>query len=155
MVELSRPPVDEIDAFLLNIGQLNKAMARRMQPRLAAHGLDFPSFMLLRRIEQGEVHPSSLAAAFRIKPSLVSRHIDRLVELGLIERRLDAADQRRIRLVQLPAAAAVLADAGRAVRDLIGPVLAELPPLRRAQFLATLALLAGNAGRDQEPPSPE
>lgn len=147
-----RPPVDEIDAFLLNIGQLNKAMARRMQPRLAAHGLDFPTFMLLRRIEQGQVHPSNLAAAFRMKPSLVSRHIDRLVELGLVERRLDADDQRRIRLAQLPAAAAVLADAGRTVRDLIGPVLAELPQLRRAQFLETLALLAGHAGQELSNP---
>jgi DNA-binding MarR family transcriptional regulator len=148
MAELSRPLVDENDSFLHNIGQLNKAMARRLSPRLAAHGLDFATFMLLKKIDQGMVHPSALAGAFQMPPSLISRHVDRLVELGLVERRLDPVDLRRIRLALRPPAAALLADAGRTVRDLIAPLLGQLPVPQREQFLETLAVLAGRLNKE-------
>lgn len=68
-------------------------------PVLAASGLTPKELMLLRAFEGDSAHPHQLADRTDTPAPLVTRALDRLAELGYVERRPDTVDRRRVVVV--------------------------------------------------------
>ena len=78
---------------------LTQTFKRHVTPVLAReHQVDFKDFMALNAIARGALYPGVLCERLSLTPSNASRVIDDLVKHGLVERQLDAADSRRVRL---------------------------------------------------------
>lgn len=73
--------------------------------------LDLGEFLLLRQVAAGEATPGELSRQLHAHPTVTSRTITRLARAGLVERRPDAQDSRRLRIE--------LTDHGRSVVDRI------------------------------------
>jgi MarR family transcriptional regulator for hemolysin len=78
------------------------------------HGITRAQWAVLARLErQPGVSQNELAALAEVAPITVARLIDRLEELGLVERRADPDDRRIWRLRLTPAAGPVLREIKR------------------------------------------
>jgi MarR family transcriptional regulator, transcriptional regulator for hemolysin len=89
-------------------------VARHM--RTYAHqvyGLSAPLIVLVRLERQPDVSQSELAAVAEMAPITIARLIDRLEELGVVERSPDPEDRRVWRLRLTPAAAPMLQEVKR------------------------------------------
>ncbi|MER3482251.1 MAG: MarR family transcriptional regulator [Meiothermus sp.] len=60
--------------------------------------LDFTELMALRLIEEGIPSPTELSKEMQVPAPTISRILNRLVELGLVERSVDSANLRRFQL---------------------------------------------------------
>lgn len=60
--------------------------------------LDFTELMTLRLIEDGTHSPSELSREMQVPAPTISRILNHLVELGLVERSVDTANLRRFQL---------------------------------------------------------
>ncbi len=76
-----------------------RAVSDELDRRLAAHGASLWMWLLLRSAIQNDA-PSQreLAEHMRIEAPTVVRHLDKLEELGYVERRRDARDRRITRI---------------------------------------------------------
>lgn len=64
----------------------------------AAADLDLADFLTLRTVKFGVNTPGGLVQDLGLNPAVVSRALTRLVNAGLIERRIDSDDSRRSRV---------------------------------------------------------
>jgi MarR family transcriptional regulator for hemolysin len=72
--------------------------------RLREHGASVWSWVLLREAASGEdASQRELADSMRIEPPTLVRHLDKLAEEGLVERKPDQHDRRVTRVVVTPA----------------------------------------------------
>jgi MarR family transcriptional regulator, transcriptional regulator for hemolysin len=75
------------------------------------HGATLAQFMILERLDhESDISQNELAAIMDLAPMTVVRLVDRLEELGLVERRTDPEDRRIWRLRLTPAAAPLVRD---------------------------------------------
>lgn len=81
---------------LLRLSRSVRAVLDR--PLEQALHLDFTELTALRLIEEGVHSPSELAREMQVPPPTVSRILNRLVELGLVERKMDQNNLRRFQL---------------------------------------------------------
>jgi MarR family transcriptional regulator, transcriptional regulator for hemolysin len=111
------------DLFLLlhDVARLIRVEADK---RARTYGMTRAQWVLLLRLSQ---HPGlsqkEAADLLEVEPITVARLVDRLVALGLIERRADKQDRRVWRLHLLPAATAMLDEIDRhraAVANFVG-----------------------------------
>ncbi|MEJ2289926.1 MAG: MarR family transcriptional regulator [Deinococcales bacterium] len=89
------------------------------EPVQRACGLSLKELMVLRAFEGESAHPHELSDRTGTAAPLVTRALDRLSELGYVERRPDTADRRRVVVVVTGAGA----DASAAGWDALGEVL--------------------------------
>jgi DNA-binding MarR family transcriptional regulator len=95
---------------------------------------------------EGPLTLGALADTEHVTPPSMTKVVERLEGLGLIERRADAGDRRRVLAAVTPAGEAALATA-RARKDaLLSMRIAELDPDERARLAAALDVLDRLAG---------
>ena len=134
---------DQAAVYLRIMQQLNQGFARQFAPILdEQHGIDFRLYFILRLIETGAVHPGAISKAIHLPNSVITRHLDQLVERGLLERSLDAEDSRRIKLTLTKEGQRVAREANRTICGIVGTRLERLAPARREAFLSALSVLA-------------
>ena len=133
---------DQAATFLRDVQSLHQVILRELAPVLEEYHIDPRLFSLLKHIENGAVHPGAISKAVHLPNSVVTRHIDQLVERGLLERSLDTEDSRRIKLTLTKDGQRVTREATRTVCNVIGARLERIPASRREVFLATYADLA-------------
>jgi DNA-binding MarR family transcriptional regulator len=95
------------------------------------HGLGVSEFEVLDRLAETGQHKfraQELASAVHLSQSALSRLIDRLQRLGLVERCLCDADRRGIFVVLTDEGRRRHADAAPTHRDVLASVLASCPP---------------------------
>jgi DNA-binding MarR family transcriptional regulator len=68
------------------------------KPLEQALGLDFTELTALRLIEEGTHSPSELSREMQVPAPTVSRILNHLVDLGLVERSVDQSNLRRFQL---------------------------------------------------------
>jgi len=110
----------------LDLARLVLRLARHLtrtfdEALVPAYGIATKDHLVLRMVQDGEVHPGGVAQRLNMPPASVSRALERLEARGYITRAVDSADHRRFRL-------AVTADGVRAVegvRELMRKVLGE------------------------------
>lgn len=109
------------------VTRLARAMESDLERRLAVHGVTRAMWAVLRAIVyDGKSTPSTLSSFIGIDPAAVTRHVDRLVEKGLVSREPDVEDRRCIKLE------------GTAKGQRIVPKLAAASKATNEKFLAGL-----------------
>lgn len=130
-------------AFVRALGALQRGLALKVKPWMEeALGIDLRLFILLKRIQGGCAHPGALAKGSMETPSQVTRQVDKLESLGLVERALDREDSRRIRLALTPRALSLLEEADEALARLLGPALGEIHAAEREAMVRGLQTLS-------------
>lgn len=115
------------------VGSLASAMRTGLNRELAPLNISSAQWAILDACHEGEADTlTSLARVIPIDSASISRHVDRLVRVGLVQRSRSTRDRRLVRLS--------LTDAGNRLM----PELAERVQANNAKFLA------GITKREQE-----
>ncbi len=129
--------------YLRSLRHLQQDFMRQLEPILAEqYGIDFRVYFIIKHIEMGAVHPGAISKALHLPNSVITRHLDQIVERGLLERSLDTDDSRRIKLTLTKEGERVAREAHRTTCGIVGERLERLAPARREAFLAALSELA-------------
>ena len=81
------------------LSRAERSVHRQLGAALAAEGCTIQQWRILVRLGDGRGHPMSELAEFALVPApSLTRLIDRMVSDGLVHRRPDARDRRRVRV---------------------------------------------------------
>lgn len=128
----------DTERLMRGIWTLSRMIGSDIDPLLqAAHGIDLRNYGLLHMIA-ASAYPKDLSQKLKLPSSLVSRHLDQLSGLGLIERHLDAQDSRRIRLELTEEGRHTIEAVESRLHEALSARLAHLSPQDLALFLDTL-----------------
>lgn len=101
----------------------------RLQPLLDEHGLSLEHWRILAVLhEQPGLPMSPLADAAVVPAATLTRHVDKLVELGLVVRRVDPVDRRRAVTALAPRGTSYVARLREQERSVERDALAEIVP---------------------------
>ena len=134
------------DPFLtFRLDQLSQtAMAKASQVYKERLGLNIRELRVLRGIgDQPGRSSRSLSEATFIEQTLVSKHLRKLVDAGLVQRALESADARRVALHLTTQGQAIRETADRLGEEMEQDFLSVLTPEELVQFNHCLAKLRG------------
>ncbi|WP_199089430.1 MarR family transcriptional regulator [Bosea sp. ASV33] len=125
------------DSFLtFRLDQLSQtAMAKASQVYKEQLGLNIRELRVLRAIgDQPGLSSRTLSEATFIEQTLVSKHLRKLVDTGLVQRALESADARRVALHLTADGDAIREAADRLGEEMERDFLSVLTPEELAQF---------------------
>ena len=125
------------DSFLtFRLDQLSQtAMAKASKVYKERLGLNIRELRVLRAIgDQPGLSSRSLSEATFIEQTLISKHLRKLVDAGLVQRELESADARRVVLHLTAAGDAIRQEADRLGEAMEADFLSVLTPEELAQF---------------------
>ena len=97
----------------------HRAVHDELDRRLEAHGANLWHWLLLRKAsDSAGASQRELAEKMGIEPPTLVRHLDKLADEGLVERRADPDDRRVVRVVVTPAGHERLAQLHPVVHEL-------------------------------------
>jgi long-chain acyl-CoA synthetase len=102
--------------------------------------LTLPQYRVLGILAEGSAAASGLAGRLAVRPSSVTAIIDGLLARGLVDRKHEEDDRRRIALRLTDEGARIVAAADRAVDDYLASIAAHLPDEDRVMVLRSLEL---------------
>lgn len=95
--------VDTSTSLAVRLRRAEAAIRARLLPLLVEHGLSMEHWRIIAVVDD---HPgigmSSVASAAVVPAATLTRHMDKLVELGIVVRHVDPADKRRVVLALSP-----------------------------------------------------
>jgi DNA-binding MarR family transcriptional regulator len=103
-------------------------LARITEVVLTEQGLTIQKYRVLSYLRWTPMSPSDLADQLIVRPPVISRIVEGLVDHGYVERRSDAVDGRRTILVVSRSGAAALRRANAAINASVSRVGEELTP---------------------------
>ncbi|WP_111512667.1 MarR family winged helix-turn-helix transcriptional regulator [Mycobacterium kyogaense] len=95
---------------------------------------------------RGAMNLASVAEGLQVNPSNASRIVDRLIKIGLLDRRQDSVDRRNISLTLTGEGQALIGKVIRHRRAAIRRALREMSPERRELLATVLEEFAAAAG---------
>ncbi len=125
------------DSFLtFRLDQLSQtAMAKASQVYKEKLGLNIRELRVLRAIgDQPGLSSRSLSEATFIEQTLISKHLRKLVDAGLVQRELESADARRVALHLTAPGEAIRQEADRLGEAMERDFLSVLTPEELGQF---------------------
>jgi DNA-binding MarR family transcriptional regulator len=125
------------DPFLtFRLDQLSQtAMAKASQVYKERLGLNIRELRVLRAIgDQPGLSSRTLSEASFIEQTLVSKHLRKLVDAGLVQRELESADARRVALHLTARGEAIRQEADRLGEEMERDFLSTLTPEELDQF---------------------
>lgn len=125
----------EIGALLRRVKRVIGVRARAVHPDL--HPVTY--FILVHLIDSGPLRAADLVDAFDMDKGGVSRQVQALVDLGLLERQPDPDDRRAQLLAASPEAARRVAEVARARSDRLDSRLSDWSDDELAAFADDLA----------------
>ena len=135
-VASSAPPV------LGTYGRVAAWLAKRVEVALTEVDLTLPQYRVLGILAEGAAAASGLADRLAVRRPSITAVIDGLVARGLVDRRQEDADRRRIALRLTTEGARTLAAADRAVDEYLVSIAGHLPDKEEAMALRSLELWA-------------
>lgn len=121
-------------------GRVLARLAKQLEQALDEVGLSLPQYRLLGWLEHGDHASARLAERLAVTPPSITALVDGLVGRGLVERRPDPADRRRLPLHLTATGHAALADADRAVEGRLADLLTHVDPAAGAEAAASLSV---------------
>lgn len=123
---------------------------QRLSRALLPHGVTAAEWGLLREVRaEGAVPQTRLADRLGMTRGAISRLVDRLVTKQLLVRGRGGGGDRRVQIIGLTGASALLApQLARAASDVEAALFADLSPQERAALGAALRKVAGRATED-------
>ena len=136
-------PTDVRHSLPMALLRAREAVMARFRPMLDAHGVNEQQWRVLRVLaEAEEIDASELAARASILAPSLTRMARSMIERGLIARRKDAGDARRVLFRLAPAGIAVLAAAAPESRAITAAILDEFGADRAETLIDLLNALA-------------
>ncbi len=136
-------PTDVRHSLPMALLRAREAVMARFRPMLDRHGVNEQQWRVLRVLaEAEELDATQVAARASILAPSLTRMAKSMAERGLIARRKDAGDARRVLLRLAPAGEAVLRTAASESRALTEALIAEFGAERTAALIDHLNALA-------------
>jgi DNA-binding MarR family transcriptional regulator len=126
---------------LARLWQLIQSVMDESEPAMEALGLSAKAFFLLERVEDYPF-PAELARKMHLPPPTVTYLVKQLEAKGFLERRAEAGDLRKFRLIQTPAGKGALTQGRLALGSVFDERLRRLAPDEVASFDRTVSRLA-------------
>ena len=115
-------------------------LAKSLERALAEEGLSLPQYRLLAFLSEGSAAATALAGHLAVSPPSLTALADGLVARGLVERRSDDTDRRRVAHVVTQKGLAALGDADGAVERHLTALADRLPmPSASGQSTASVS----------------
>jgi DNA-binding MarR family transcriptional regulator len=127
--------------ILTNLWRLIEAVLDDSEPVMEALGLSPKAFFLLEAVGD-HPFPAELARRMHLPPPTVTYLVKQLEAKGFLERRPEAGDLRKFRLIQTPVGRKALSKAREALGGVFGERLQRLAPEDVASFDRTVKRLA-------------
>jgi long-chain acyl-CoA synthetase len=121
-------------------GRVAAWLSKRVEVCLAEMDLTLPQYRVLGILVEGSAAATGLAGRLAVRPSSVTAIIDGLVARGLVDRKHEEDDRRRIALRLTETGARTVAEADRAVDKYLGSIAACLPAEDEVMVLRSLEL---------------
>jgi long-chain acyl-CoA synthetase len=147
MVEVSSPPIVVTSPKMLaeapsrgTYGRVTAWLAKRVELALAQVDLTLPQYRVLGILAEGSAAASGLAGRLAVRPSSVTAIIDGLVARGLVDRKHEEDDRRRIALRITEEGARIVEEADLSVDAYLASVAKCLPDQEEVMVLRSLEL---------------
>jgi long-chain acyl-CoA synthetase len=118
-----RTTPDELPA---QAGRVFARLARQVELGLGTLELSLPQYRVMAFLADGDAASSLLAEKLAVSPPSITAVVDGLVAKGLVERKADPSDRRRLPLALTAKGATALRSADAAVHDRLTQVLSHL-----------------------------
>ena len=109
--------------MLLLLKRMERQFELGLQPLLGEFGLTIEQWRIMAALREEPGQPMSVLAQSAVLPAAsLTRHVDKLVERGLVLRRIHTSDKRRVIIALSPVGATVaerLAAAQRGLEEMI------------------------------------
>jgi DNA-binding MarR family transcriptional regulator len=117
-------------------------LARRLRAERGDHGLTLTQLAVLATLSRhGQMSPSDLASHERVQPPSMTRTINGLVDLGLVERSPDPDDGRQVRVDLTDEGRTLLAQDRAQREEWLSRQMADLTPDERATMKKAASIL--------------
>lgn len=131
-------PVDRSRAVLMALRRIVRAIDLRSRALIQQCGLTSPQLIVLHDIGGREVSVGDLAQRVSLSQATITGILDRLERRGIVARRRDDGDKRRVLARLTPAGARVLAEAPPMLQHAFVERFARLAGAEQAQLIAAL-----------------
>jgi long-chain acyl-CoA synthetase len=121
-------------------GRVAAWLSKRVEVALAQMDLTLPQYRVLGILAEGSAAASALADRLAVRPPSITAVIDGLVARGLVDRKQEDTDRRRIALRLTDDGARMVAEADRSVDDYLASIATCLPSKDEAMVLRSLEL---------------
>jgi long-chain acyl-CoA synthetase len=123
-------------------GRVAAWLSKRVEVALAQVELTLPQYRVMGILAEGTAAASALADRLAVRRPSITALIDGLVARGLVDRRQEDADRRRVSLRLTPEGTSTLARADVAVDEYLVAIAGHLPDKEEAMALRSLELWA-------------
>jgi long-chain acyl-CoA synthetase len=121
-------------------GRVTAWLSKRVEFALAQIDLTLPQYRVLGILAEGSAAASGLAGRLAVRPSSITAIIDGLVARGLVDRKHEQDDRRRIALRLTDEGRSTVAEADRAVDAYLVSIATHLPDADEVMVLRSLEL---------------
>jgi long-chain acyl-CoA synthetase len=121
-------------------GRVAAWLSKRVEVALAPLDLTLPQYRVLGLLAEGSAVASGLADRASVRRPSITALIDGLVSRGLVERKNEEDDRRRVALKLTAEGARAIAEADGAVDEYLGSIAHCLPGKEEAMALRSLEL---------------
>jgi long-chain acyl-CoA synthetase len=122
------------------VGRVAAWLSKRVEVALSEVDLTLPQYRVLAILADGNEAASGLAERLAVRPPSITAIIDGLVTRGLVDRRHEDSDRRRVSLRITDEGSRMVAEADRAVDEQLNSIAAHLSNKDRGTALRSLEL---------------
>jgi long-chain acyl-CoA synthetase len=133
-------PPPGVRPVLGSYGRVAAWLSKRVEVALGTVDLTLPQFRVLGILAEGSSAASGLADRLAVRRPSITAIVDGLVARGLVDRRQEDSDRRRVALRLTKDGERVLAEADRAVDEYLLAIAGYLPNKDEAMALRSLEL---------------
>jgi long-chain acyl-CoA synthetase len=133
-------------------GRVAAWLSKRVEVALGTVDLTLPQFRVLGILAEGSSAASRLADRLAVRPPSITALIDGLVARGLVDRRQEEDDRRRVALRLTKEGERILTEADKAVDAYIASLAGYLPSKEEAMALRSLELWGRAMAASREEP---
>jgi long-chain acyl-CoA synthetase len=133
-------PSTPADVSPPGIGRIAAWLSKVVELALAPVDLSMPQYRVLAILAGGSAAASGLAKSLDVRPPSVTALIDGLVARGLVDRRQEDNDRRRVELRITKEGTRLVADADRVVNEQLTHIAGYLPSKDEVMALRSLEL---------------
>jgi long-chain acyl-CoA synthetase len=123
-------------------GRVAAWLSKRVEVALAGLDLTLPQYRVMGILAEGSAAASALADRLAVRRPSITALIDGLVARGLVDRRQEDTDRRRVALRLTAEGVRILDEADRVVDDYLVAIAGHLPDKDEAMALRSLELWA-------------
>jgi long-chain acyl-CoA synthetase len=131
-------------------GRVAAWLSKRVEVALAEVDLTLPQYRVLSILAEGSAAASGLAERLAVRRPSITALIDGLEARGLVDRRQEDADRRRVALRLTEAGARIVAEADRTVDRYLAAIAGHLPDKDEAMALRSLELWGQALSEDRQ-----